>query len=140
MVLGSQGIRRKTLPRGGRRRGARTGFTLVELAVVMVVIGILLGFAVPNYVSMTQRTKRASCLSNQRNLVPHATLYAADHKLLDGVVNVSELLAEGRVPAGLTECPTSDTPDHDDYEITFVGGVVVDVTCLIQGAEHEWHP
>jgi prepilin-type N-terminal cleavage/methylation domain-containing protein len=48
---------------GGRRR---TGFTLVELVVVLGIIGILLGLLVPAVFYAIERARRAACASNLR--------------------------------------------------------------------------
>ena len=38
---------------------ARSGFTLVELAVVVVIIGVLAAFAVPRFMASVERSKAA---------------------------------------------------------------------------------
>lgn len=61
-----------------QKRG--NGFTLVELLVVIVIIGILSSLLLPAIMSGIRTAKATACASNLRQLYQLGTVYATTHK------------------------------------------------------------
>ncbi len=61
-----------------KRIHRQEGFTLIELMIVILIIGILVGIAVPVFLAAQNNAKKKTCLSNQRNFMSAADIFAAD--------------------------------------------------------------
>ena len=58
---------------------ARKGFTLVELLMVILILGILASILVPRFTSAIDEAKVAKCDANWANLVRALELYAVEN-------------------------------------------------------------
>jgi prepilin-type N-terminal cleavage/methylation domain-containing protein len=135
-------VRGCKIPHRISRRGSR-GFTLIELVVVIVILGILVLIAMPKVLQATGRAKRGSCRCNQRNLMVATVLYSADNKILDGVITSAMLHDAGYVTDELCDCPSGQETGFDDYTMALTDGKVVWIECLVKGEDHAlggFHP
>ena len=87
----------------------RTGFTLVELAVVVVIIGVLAAFAVPRFMASVERSKAAEAFNylaavqaSQERYHARQGTYASDLADLDIKLTTSKYYAPGDISAGST--------------------------------------
>lgn len=97
------------------------GFTLVELMVVVLIIGILVAIAIPVFNVARARAQARSCLANQRTIEGAAQTYVADDvgnalaDVAESPMTAANLLftdndgdGAGDFVAALPVCPTAD--------------------------------
>ena len=82
----------------------KKGFTLIELMIVVVIIGILAAIAIPNFISMQDRAKEGSVKANM-----HTTQLAAEDY---AVKNVGNYAGDATSAATLFTTQGSDIPQN----------------------------
>ena len=102
------------LNRKKRRNILEKGFTLVELMIVIVIVGVLSAVALPNFLNQTAKAKATECTTKMSSLLKQVH---SDYQL-DGDINEAVLsIVDGTISSGvLTTSPskaatTTTSPD-----------------------------
>src|SRR2546426_12152178 len=61
-------------------RWGRKGFTLVEIMIVVLIIGILLAIAVPNFIKARETSRAKSCVANLKQIESAKEQWCMDNK------------------------------------------------------------
>ena len=64
-----------------RPNNKQTGFTLVEIMIVVLIIGILLAIAIPNFVAARESSRAKACVGNLKQIDSAKQQSAMDNKL-----------------------------------------------------------
>ena len=96
---------------------ARHGFTLVEIMIVVLIIGILLAIAVPNFIRARESSRAKSCVSNLKQIDSAKEQWAMDNKKTSADSPVdADLYGTTKYVKQTPSCPASGT-----YTINAVG-------------------
>lgn len=95
------------------RRQAEAGFTLIEIIIVVAILAILMGIAVPAYFGFSDRAEVSVAQSNVRAVVPAVERFYSDNDTYIGLNNGSTAATPGLTqydPAGASKVTVSAGP------------------------------
>lgn len=99
--------------RRGRRAGAESGFTLVELLIAVAIIGILSAMAVVNLRSAIDRSRQRQSMATMRNVSSAIEAYNGDNGYLPTNGITARQLASVLARGVFYHVETSDGWDND---------------------------
>jgi len=96
------------------------GFTIVELLVVIVVIGILAAITVVSYTGITQKANTTKALSNAQSVQNVAEVYFAQNQVYPSTIaNFTDSTLAAKLPTNITVSGTAPTASNGQTNIQY---------------------
>jgi prepilin-type N-terminal cleavage/methylation domain-containing protein len=106
---------------------SRSGFTLVEIMIVVAIIGLLAAIAIPNFSKARNTAQRNACITNLQKIDGYKQMWATENRKSDADVptesDIAAYVKGNAMPTcpatggkynirSVGENPTCDTPGH----------------------------
>jgi prepilin-type N-terminal cleavage/methylation domain-containing protein len=122
------------------KKSGKSGFTLVEIMIVVAIIGLLAAIAIPNFVHARTTSQQNACINNLRQIDGAKQTWALEnHLVATATPNDSDIQpylgrgANGQLPS----CPADPAQAFDSSYVA--NNLQTAPTCKIDATNHIFH-
>ena len=109
-----------------RSRNPEAGFTLLEIMIVVAIIGLIVGLAVPNFLKSRNHARQQICIENLSQIETAKQVWGAEMAKKDGdIPTEADLIGPSSYIKKMPNCPSGGT-----YTFQAIGA---SATCNIVG-------
>lgn len=91
-------------------RRPRTGFTLVEILIVVLIMGVLMNIALPAFIHTRDTSQSKSCSANLQTIMVAKEEYAMDNNASNSYTPVWNDIQQYVKSSGTPLCPSTGAP------------------------------
>jgi len=110
---------------------SQKGFTIMELVVVIIILGILVAIALPRYFALADDAQYAACLANQKSIEAAIMMEYSDQLLGGAAVTLADIVSQynGNPGSFFATNVAPREPAGLSYTVAAVGTNQLSVTC-----------